>query len=111
MASLCVPVDLIITSVLMCIVSSRACDNLRCLDCDLAVLAVDGFCWDDTTDYLFLRNNYPDMASLRARLEPQRSVRAYACQCQHRSVDEPLTVGSDGSLKWVCAGHGLDTLD
>lgn len=72
---------------------------------------VDGFSWDDTTDYLFLRNNYPDMANLRARLEPLRSSRAYACQCQHRSVDEPLNVGADGSLKWVCGGHSLDSLD
>ncbi|KAG0718458.1 Protein C8orf37 [Chionoecetes opilio] len=86
-------------------VTLRACDCLRCLKCDMAVVTVDGFCWSRATDYLFLRNNYPDLSRLRARLEPRRGARAYACQCQHCSFTEPTTVAQDGTVKWVCGGH------
>ncbi|XP_045626262.1 cilia- and flagella-associated protein 418 [Procambarus clarkii] len=83
----------------------RACDKLRCVLCDSFVILIDGFAWAEKTDYLFLRNNYPDISRLRARLDSQRGIRAYACQCQHRSVRETKNVNSESNLKWVCGGH------
>lgn len=49
---------------------NSACDNLRCTDCNFAVLRFDGRAWEGRTDYLFLRNNAPDPAKLSARLQP-----------------------------------------
>ncbi|KAK8383462.1 hypothetical protein O3P69_015734 [Scylla paramamosain] len=89
-------------------VTQRACDRLRCLKCDMMVVTIDGFCWSDTIDYLFLRNNYPDMDRLCARLEPQRVGRAYACQCQHCSLTEPTNLACLEGIQWVCGGHSLD---
>ncbi|XP_069947958.1 cilia- and flagella-associated protein 418 isoform X2 [Cherax quadricarinatus] len=83
----------------------RACDKLRCVACDSSVIMIDGFSWGNMTDYLFLRNNYPEVSRLRARLDSQRGSRAYACQCQHNSVRETKNIKSEYHLKWVCGGH------
>ncbi|MPC17373.1 Protein C8orf37 [Portunus trituberculatus] len=88
----------------------RACDRLRCLKCDMTVVTMDGFCWSSTIDYFFLRNNYPDLARLCARLEPQRVARAYACQCQHLSLTEPSSLAHLDGLKWVCGGHSPNSM-
>ena len=50
----------------------RACDNLRCTDCDFKVATFDNYSWDTTTDYLFLRNNAPDFYKLKAKLCPKK---------------------------------------
>ncbi|CAM9540211.1 unnamed protein product, partial [Hapterophycus canaliculatus] len=50
--------------------SQRACDNLRCTDCNFEVLRFDGRAWESRIDYMFLRNNAPDPAKLSARLQP-----------------------------------------
>ncbi|XP_054637914.1 cilia- and flagella-associated protein 418 isoform X3 [Dunckerocampus dactyliophorus] len=34
---------------------SRSCDQLRCTSCDFRVLTFDGWEWDPSCDYLFLR--------------------------------------------------------
>ncbi|KAG7166226.1 protein C8orf37 homolog isoform X2 [Homarus americanus] len=83
----------------------RACDKLRCVDCDSYVVMIDGFTWTKETNYLFLRDNYPNVSRLRARLDSQRGVRAYACQCRHRSAKEKESVNAEKNLKWVCGGH------
>jgi len=49
----------------------RACDRLRCTDCDFKVSIYKDFIWDSSTDYLFLRNNMPDFSRLRAKLIPR----------------------------------------
>ncbi|KAK4299757.1 hypothetical protein Pmani_027977 [Petrolisthes manimaculis] len=85
--------------------TQRACDRLRCLGCDLGVIIIDGFAWIPHTDYLFLRNNYPNMARLRACLDSRRDTRAYACQCQYRSASSLTKVGEEKGLKWTCGGH------
>ncbi|CAL4228408.1 unnamed protein product, partial [Meganyctiphanes norvegica] len=84
---------------------ARACDHIRCLSCDFIVVHIDGFAWRTNVDYLFLRNNFPDISKLRARLEPSRGKRAYACQCKYRSVDTLSTIDKQNDLNWVCAKH------
>ncbi|XP_042860913.1 protein C8orf37 homolog [Penaeus japonicus] len=86
-------------------VTVRACNELRCLECDCAVITFEGFHWSDNTDYLFLRNNYPVASRLRARLNPHRGTRAYSCQCKQRSVNTATQLAADPELKWVCGKH------
>ena len=50
----------------------RACDQLRCTDCDFSVLSFDNVHWATNTDYLFLRNNMPDLERLRSKLKPKK---------------------------------------
>uniref|UniRef100_A0A6B0UZV7 Cilia- and flagella-associated protein 418 n=1 Tax=Ixodes ricinus TaxID=34613 RepID=A0A6B0UZV7_IXORI len=52
-------------------VSKRACDRLHCFQCDFEVCIFDGFAWNEATDYLFLRNNVPDLERLRPQLARQ----------------------------------------
>ena len=47
------------------IMSQRCCDALLCLSCNLKVVMFDNIAWADSTDYLFLRNNVPDLARLK----------------------------------------------
>ena len=49
----------------------RACDKLRCTDCDFKICMFDNFVWDSATDYLFLRNNIPDFSKLKSKLKPK----------------------------------------
>nr|XP_027210403.1 protein C8orf37 homolog [Penaeus vannamei] len=85
----------------------QACNQLRCLECDCAVITFEGFQWSDNTDYLFLRNNYPVTARLRSRLNPIRGTRAYTCQCKHRSVNAATQLAADSELKWVMINNAL----
>ncbi|RXG72611.1 Protein C8orf37-like protein, partial [Armadillidium vulgare] len=59
----------------------RCCNNLGCLSCDSQVVCFEGFRWRDSTDYLFLRTNYPDGQKLKAQMEPSRPTCSYCCQC------------------------------
>ncbi|XP_066956806.1 cilia- and flagella-associated protein 418-like isoform X5 [Macrobrachium rosenbergii] len=86
------------------VATKRSCDQLRCIKCDSPVIFFEGFIWTEDTDYLFLRNNYPDLERLRSHLDSLRGGRAYACQCSFRSVEEPLSLEEDTELQWVCAG-------
>ncbi|XP_037802024.1 protein C8orf37-like [Penaeus monodon] len=79
-------------------VTVRACNQLRCLECDCAVITFEGFQWSDNTDYLFLRNNYPVAARLRSRLNPLRGTRAYTCQCKQRSVNAATQIPADSEM-------------
>ena len=44
---------------------AKACPSLLCLSCNLSVVRADNLQWDESTDYLFLRNNVPNMSRLR----------------------------------------------
>ncbi|XP_067950945.1 cilia- and flagella-associated protein 418-like [Watersipora subatra] len=85
--------------------SQRACDRLRCTDCDFKVSVYKDFKWDPSTDYLFLRNNMPDFSRLRAKLIPRTGYKAYACQCQWRNIDKLTELSQSKDLKWVCGKH------
>ncbi|KAK6982150.1 hypothetical protein BgiMline_017515, partial [Biomphalaria glabrata] len=87
-------------------INKRPCDQLRCTSCDFKVCYFENRCWHKDTDYLFLRNNVPDLKKLEPRLGRKTGCRAYCCQCSWRNVQE-LCELSDPSLKWVCGKHAL----
>jgi len=81
------------------------CPNLRCTDCDHDVLTVHGHKWHKRSDYLFFRNNVPDLKKLRINLISDAESSAYACQCKWKSVDRRVSVTVFPELRWVCGGH------
>ena len=50
----------------------RACDRLRCTDCDFCVCVFHNYAWDSSVDYLFLRNNIPDFDRLKSKLRSRK---------------------------------------
>uniref|UniRef100_H2MKU7 Cilia- and flagella-associated protein 418 n=1 Tax=Oryzias latipes TaxID=8090 RepID=H2MKU7_ORYLA len=85
--------------------SKRSCDQLRCVSCDFRVVMFDDCEWDQSCDYLFLRNNMPDCQKLRKKLKKKRGQRAYACQCSWFSASEPADLRDQPQLRWVCGKH------
>ncbi|XP_038600649.1 protein C8orf37 homolog [Tachyglossus aculeatus] len=86
-------------------ISQRTCDQLRCTACDFRVLSFDDCLWDKSCDYLFFRNNMPELSKLKARLVEKKGSRAYACQCSWRSVEELIDLQTAPQLHWVCGQH------
>ncbi|XP_072169601.1 cilia- and flagella-associated protein 418-like [Diadema setosum] len=86
-------------------VVQKACDQLRCTSCDFRIVCYDDLEWDASCNYLFLRNNVPDLQKLRAKLKKRKGCRAYACQCSWRSVKAQMDLSEDHELKWVCGKH------
>lgn len=84
--------------------SSRVCSNLRCNECDFTVVQFPGKKWDSTADYMFFRENTPNEAKLRAKMEVVSGFAAYACQCKWLSINS-LTRVDQCRVKWSCAGH------
>lgn len=85
--------------------SQRACNNIRCVACDFKISAFNDFVWDETTDYIFLRNNMPEYEKLRAKLQVKKGWRAYSCQCERCSVDSLTEIQKVITHKWVCGQH------
>ncbi|BHF75517.1 hypothetical protein SprV_0501861300 [Sparganum proliferum] len=83
---------------------NRSCDRLRCLGCDHEVLIFDGKEWTKSTDYLFLRNNYPDTVSLKKNLLAKRNSRAFCCQCSWTNATR-LTRIDPTKINWICTRH------
>ncbi|XP_019383507.1 PREDICTED: protein C8orf37 homolog [Gavialis gangeticus] len=86
-------------------ISKRTCDKLRCTACDFRVAHYDDYFWDKSCDYLFFRNNMPELSKLRAKMIKKKGSRAYACQCSWRSIDELTNLQTDRQLHWVCGKH------
>ncbi|KAK6490808.1 protein C8orf37-like protein isoform X1 [Huso huso] len=86
-------------------ISQRTCNQLRCTACDFRVATFDDYEWDQSSDYLFFRNNMPDSNKLKAKLVRRRGTRAYACQCSWRSIQNLVDLKTDKELKWVCGKH------
>ncbi|OXB79886.1 UNVERIFIED_CONTAM: hypothetical protein H355_000916 [Colinus virginianus] len=84
---------------------TRTCDQLRCTACDFRVLLFNDYIWDQSCDYLFFRNNMPELSKLRAKMIKKKGSRAYACQCSWRSIDELTELQADQRLRWVCGKH------
>lgn len=84
--------------------SKRACCHMHCCRCDFQVVVFEDFAWNETADYLFFRNNFPDVNKLRLKLVWKHGWRAYCCQCQWRSV-AVLTSAQQEKLSWTCAPH------
>jgi hypothetical protein len=75
------------------------CSNLFCISCDHMVVRFADRRWKPSTDYLFLRNNYPERVHENLVRAPRWC--AYCCQCTFRSENQlkklPLYSGN-----WVC---------
>ncbi|XP_064298429.1 cilia- and flagella-associated protein 418 [Phalacrocorax carbo] len=86
-------------------ISKRTCDQLRCTACDFRVSLFNDYVWDQSCDYLFFRNNMPELSKLRAKMRKKKGARAYACQCSWRSIGELTDLQTDQQLRWVCGKH------
>lgn len=75
--------------------------GLQCTGCDFQVLRVDGFIWHDEANYMFFRNNYPNVMKLRKNLIQREGCCAYCCQCSWKSADAAADIGDVAEgLKW-----------
>ncbi|KAM9574115.1 cilia- and flagella-associated protein 418 isoform 1-T1 [Guaruba guarouba] len=81
-------------------ISKRTCDQLRCTACDFRVSLFNDYIWDQSCDYLFFRNNMPELSKLRAKMIKKKGARAYACQCSWRSIDELTDLQTDQQLRY-----------
>ncbi|CAH1779575.1 unnamed protein product [Owenia fusiformis] len=86
-------------------INQRTCDRLRCTDCDFKIVNYDNYQWHSSVDYLFLRNNVPDLKKLSAKLVQKKGYRAYACQCKWKSVNDIVNLNNLSDLKWICGKH------
>lgn len=50
----------------------RSCDRLRCTSCDFQVVYFNDQEWNSKCDYLFFRNNMPNVRKLRQNLVKKR---------------------------------------
>uniref|UniRef100_A0A8C3DD57 Cilia- and flagella-associated protein 418 n=1 Tax=Corvus moneduloides TaxID=1196302 RepID=A0A8C3DD57_CORMO len=80
-------------------ISKRTCDQLRCTACDFRVSLFNDYIWDQSCDYLFFRNNMPELSKLRAKMIKKKGARAYACQCSWRSIDELTDLQTEQQLR------------
>jgi hypothetical protein len=78
------------------------CSNMFCISCDHLVIRIPNRRWKESTDYLFLRNNYPD--TVKQNLIPAARWCAYCCQCTFCQEQE-LKKLPPFSTNWVCRGH------
>ena len=80
----------------------KFCTNLICVSCDHKVIRFPNFRWAPSTNYLFLRNNYPD--TVKKNLIPAPGVCAYCCQCTfcEETTTKHLTTFNS---TWACRGH------
>lgn len=78
------------------------CSNLSCLSCDHIVLRFPDARWKKETNYLFLRNNYPNQVDRNLLRAPGWC--AFCCQCTFRE-ERTTTRLSTFATNWVCRGH------
>ena len=81
------------------------CNNLRCYKCDCAVVVFDDFCWKENVEYIFLRNNYPDLDRLSSQLQLKPGSRAYLCQCRCLDTHAERQALDTNKYSWFCAKH------
>jgi hypothetical protein len=84
------------------IMDPHFCSNLFCIGCDHKVIRFTDRKWKEGTDYLFLRNNYPDRVGQNLVKAPRWA--ACCCQCTFCS-DQSTRKLPTFSTKWVCRGH------
>ncbi|OHT06988.1 hypothetical protein TRFO_24873 [Tritrichomonas foetus] len=83
------------------------CSSLICISCDLKVSRYPDKRWKAGTDYLFLRNNYPD--KVHQNLITATGYCAFCCQCTF-CEENTLRKLSSFSSNWVCRGHKIDEI-
>ena len=84
--------------------SPHSCDRLRCTKCDFRVTLIPGAAWRGDVDYLFLRNNVPDVTRLRPMLRDDPACNAFCCQCTSMTCGAPQRV-DPLATGWSCSGH------
>ena len=84
------------------ILSPKFCSNLICVSCDHKVIRFPNYRWAPSTNYLFLRNNYPD--TVQKNLIPAPGVCAYCCQCTFCEETKLHPLNTFDST-WACRGH------
>ena len=78
------------------------CNNLFCISCDHIVIRFPDRRWSQATDYLFLRNNYPEHVQRNLVFAPGWC--AYCCQCTF-CEEQGVKKLAPYSTNWVCRGH------
>lgn len=75
--------------------------GLHCTSCDFQVMRIENYAWSKAANYMFFRNNYPNVMRLRKSLVAQKDCASFCCQCSWKSadVDAPIQVVSEG-LRW-----------
>jgi len=86
--------------------SKTYCDTLHCLKCDNKVIKFPDKQWvEDSCDYLFFRNSYPNPDRLQRSWVDKTTCHAYCCQCNWVSILSLTEVNSVRGLQWICAKH------
>ncbi|KAG5443872.1 Protein C8orf37 [Clonorchis sinensis] len=86
---------------------NKACNTLRCIACDNAVVIFDNSSWSSDVDYYFLRTNYPNTKRLQAKMKRKGGSRAYCCQCSSTEATKLTCLDGIPSLQWVCGKHAM----
>jgi len=75
--------------------------GFQCTGCDFQVLRIDNYIWGSGVEYMFFRNNYPNVQKMRPQLVPRKDCCAYCCQCSWKSAEAaaPLEDVAAG-LRW-----------
>jgi len=82
--------------------SPKSCSNLICLHCDHKVLRFPDCKWAAGTDYLFLRNHFPN--KIQKNLVKCYGTCAYCCQCTFCEETKTKHL-NELTSNWVCRGH------
>ncbi|OAF69262.1 hypothetical protein A3Q56_02986 [Intoshia linei] len=86
-------------------VLKRCCHNMKCLKCDIDVVILCNQKWSNNVDYLFFRNNSPNITKMKKESKFDRDYRCFACQCQWCSISHTDTINVSEKFRWVCKGH------
>ena len=73
-------------------------DQLLCLKCMCEVVRFADYKWDDTVDYMFFRNFWPEPERLSPKMQKRHGYAAYCCQCSWHSSQGVEHLPSD--LRW-----------
>jgi hypothetical protein len=75
--------------------------GLHCIGCDFQVLRIEHYTWSKEANYMFFRNNYPNVMKLRKNLARSEECTAYCCQCSWKSADAKASIGEIAEgLRW-----------
>jgi hypothetical protein len=85
--------------------SNTGCKKMLCSACDLQIVKIANSAWQNDCDYMFFRNNTPNLSKLKAKTIPTVGSAAYCCQCCWVSIDKPQVNTNTTKLKWNCLGH------
>lgn len=79
--------------------------GFQCTACDFQVLRIDNCIWGNGVEYMFFRNNYPNVQKLRPQLIARRDCCAYCCQCSWKSAERAASLADVAEgLRWRSVG-------